>query len=109
MSGPFGKEVDRLLVSAGMSATEVSSAERTRSPDVYKEDVKLFGLLYGKEKLFEFVPKRKLTTVDVRHNFDVKTPFKLGSHLRRLAEDRDYWEKLRRDAERRYNLHQDNA
>lgn len=108
MSGPFGKTIDRLVTESGFAATE---AEATRRPkrENYRRDIAVVAEHFIGDKLFDYVPGRSHKAFDSTHCFTMKSAFKLGQHLQKLSQNRDYWINVRqqtadRQAERQTDI-----
>ena len=102
MSGPFGKQVDRLIVDAGLMTETIASGTRSPKADPYRSDLHLLVEKYAGGGLFRFVPGRSHRSFPhARHACQIVNPQKLGVHLRTLAEERDFWEDLRQQTNTR--------
>ena len=58
MAGPFGKEIDRLVIDAGFSSQQVSSSVRPKATDRYSTDVHTLATEYAAGDLFGFIAGR---------------------------------------------------
>ena len=90
MGGAFGKEVQRIFRDA-MCLGDEYMAKKNHSAR-YQRDVVTFVNEFSGEALFDYIPPRShrafsgfsLTT-------DIRSPRKLGQHIRALNEDLDFW------------------
>ena len=90
MSGQWGKEIDRLLrLSLDMTLSEDSE---TFEKDSYKDDLKEFVESMTENDLFAYEPQREhVGFPKFKRTCRIKSPLKLGKHLRELSEDLDFW------------------
>ena len=86
MGGAFGKDLDKILTSAGVVSFKESWSSRDSHKRRQVEDIK-------SDDLFANVPGRFHEGLEhFRYNCKVNKPMNMGRKMRRLAEDMDRWD-----------------
>ena len=91
MSGSFGKEVDRLFATAGFNTFQVESANRPKKCKKMEADLLTYVETYTQDNLFKYTEGRKMRcrNLKVDCKVELKTPYKLGLHLKKLNTNMD--------------------
>ena len=93
MGGAFGKDLDRLLTSAGVVTFDDSFSRSDSQKRRQIEDIKEFVRDYRSDNLFGNVPGRFHEGLsNFRYESKLKKPDRMGRKMRMLAEARDRWD-----------------
>ncbi|XP_035687479.1 uncharacterized protein LOC118423433 [Branchiostoma floridae] len=91
MSGPFGRELDRVFTAAGLGSY-ITHASTFSHDGRYQADIDRFVSDFKGDGLFAYLPGRQHTGFeDYTYNSRIRQPEKMGGKLRQLAKEMDLW------------------
>ena len=91
MSGPFGKDFDKLLLTSGIG--HFSAAQSSHTSAKQKADIAAFVEDCEEEALFSFIPGRHHKGFDsFTYPQAIRNPEKMGQTIKRLAFEIDLWD-----------------
>ncbi len=95
LSGAFGHQVDRIL-RCQMGRHEGHATPSRNRQMSRSEDIRRFVQEFQQDALLAYIPGRQFQGTEVPEtDGTLRDPVKLGSHLRSLSEDKDFWASLR--------------